>query len=310
MKENYEPGKLETTSYNLPEIRGAYRYDADLSKINWFNVGGKAEIMFRPADEDDLIYFLQNKPVNLNVTILGVGSNLLVRDGGIDGIVIRLGRGFTETICKGCEVQAGAGALSFNVANAAASASISGLEFLVGIPGTIGGALAMNAGAYGNDISSVLKTATVIDEVGNKHILSPQDIGYVYRGNTLPEGMIFTSCVLEGQRGNTEEIRERLAEITNAREETQPIRSRTSGSTFKNPPGKKAWELIDEAGCRGLEIGGAKVSEKHCNFFLNTGNATADDIERLGEEVRRRVLAKTGVDLVWEVKIIGKKAKT
>lgn len=298
---------MKTSLENLPEIRGSYRQNADLSKINWFNVGGHAEIMFRPADSDDLIHFLKNKPSGLAVTVLGVGSNLLVRDGGIDGVVIRLGRGFTDISYDGTFVHAGAGALSFNVATSVAEHGISGLEFLVGIPGTIGGALAMNAGAYGGDIASVLESAQAIDESGNLHNLTPSDIGYIYRGNTLPEGMIFTNCILRGARGDRDAIKARLAEITATREETQPIRSKTSGSTFKNPPGLKAWQLIDEAGCRGLKIGGAQVSEKHCNFFINTGGATSEDIETLGEEVRRRVKEKTGVDLVWEVKIIGKK---
>ncbi len=298
---------METLLQRLPNVKGTYRENADLSKINWFNVGGIAEIMFRPADSDDLSHFLKNKPANVTVTTLGVGSNLLVRDGGIDGVVIRLGRGFTATSHDGNCLHAGAGALSFNVANAAADYGIEGLEFLVGVPGTIGGALAMNAGAYGGDIASVLEGATAIDESGNVHNLSPQDIGYVYRGNTLPDGMIFTGCTLRGQAGKTSEIKDRLAEITRMREETQPIRSRTSGSTFKNPTGLKAWQLIDEAGCRGLKIGGAQVSEMHCNFFINTGHATAEDIENLGEEVRKRVKEKTGVELVWEVKIIGKR---
>lgn len=289
----------------LPKIRGSYRENADLSKINWFNVGGPAEVMFRPADKEDLIYFLQNKPSSVPVTVLGVGSNLLVRDGGIDGVVIRLGRGFTEVSFDGNLIHAGAGALSFNVANSAADYGISGVEFLVGIPGTVGGALAMNAGAYGGDIASVIVSADAIDESGKLHHLSPEDIGYVYRGNTLPEGMIFVNCVLRGKEGVPVDIKARLLEISKTREESQPIRSRTSGSTFKNPAGMRAWELIDKAGCRGLKIGDAQVSEKHCNFFVNTGNATSEDIEKLGEEVRRRVKETSGVDLVWEVKIIG-----
>lgn len=292
----------------LPKIKGTYRENSDLSKINWFNVGGIAEVMFRPADTDDLTNFLKHKPKDVAVTILGVGSNLLVRDGGIDGVVIRLGRGFTEIHKDGNFINAGAAALSFNVATLSADFGLSGIEFLVGVPGTIGGALAMNAGAYNGDIASILESAKAVDESGHLHELSVDDIGYVYRGNTLPDGMIFTSCVLRGEPGKTADIKARLAEITRMREDTQPIRSKTSGSTFKNPPGMKAWQLIDEAGCRGLKIGGAQVSEKHCNFFINTGHATAADIETLGEEVRRRVLDKTGVELVWEVKIIGKKS--
>lgn len=292
----------------LPPVRGTYREDADLSKINWFNVGGPAEVMFRPADAADLSFFLANKPSDVPVTVLGVGSNLLVRDGGIDGVVVRLGRGFTAVSHDGLDVYAGAGALNFNVVTACKQYGVAGLEFLVGIPGTIGGALAMNAGCYGKDVASVLVEATVIDEAGNTHILKTKDIGYIYRGNTLPDGMIFVSGVFRGEAGSHEEIEERIAEITAKREATQPIRSRTSGSTFTNPPGAmRAWELIDQAGCRGLVIGDAQVSEKHCNFLINRGHATAADIEMLGEEVRRRVKEKFEIDLHWEIKRIGKK---
>jgi UDP-N-acetylmuramate dehydrogenase len=295
-----------TITQNLPEIRGSYRQNVDLSKINWFNVGGNAEVMFRPADTDDLAYFLQNKPKEIPVTVIGVGSNLLVRDGGIDGVLIRLGKGFTETEKHGNNIHAGSGALSFNVAMFAAHNNVAGLEFLSGIPGTIGGALAMNAGAYGNDVSSVLISAEIVDESGNIHNIPAADIGYVYRGNTLPEGMIFTRGVFAGKNGDRAEIEAQINDITEKRSITQPIRSRTSGSTFKNPQGHKAWELIDKAGCRGLKIGGAQVSELHCNFFINTGNACAKDIEILGEEVRKRVQETSGVLLEWEVQIIGK----
>ncbi len=292
----------------LPKIQGSYRENADLSKTNWFGVGGAAEVLFRPASADDLAYFLQNKPTDVRITILGVGSNLLVRDGGIDGVVIKLGRGFTDIKCEDLHVHASAGALGYNTAIMCAQNNIAGLEFLSGIPGTIGGALAMNAGAYGSDVSSVLVSAQAIDEAGQIHELAPVDIGYVYRGNTLPEGIIFTKAVFKGKRGEAAEIQTRIDEITAMRSETQPVKSRTSGSTFKNPPGnKKAWQLIDEAGCRGLQIGGAQVSEKHCNFFINTGNATSSDIEILGEQVRTRVLEKSGIELKWEVNIIGNK---
>ena len=292
----------------LPEIRGGYRENADLSKVSWFNVGGLAEVMFRPADSKDLSFFLKNKPEDVPVTILGVGSNLLVRDGGIDGVVIRLGRGFTDVSSEGLWLRAGAGALNYNVVMACKQYGISGLEFLCGIPGTIGGALAMNAGSYGMDVASLLVEATVLDEAGVQHVLTPEDIGYVYRGNTLPEGMVFVSGVFQGEAGTPEEIEEKVAEITAKRENTQPVRSRTSGSTFVNPTGaKRAWQLIDDAGCRGLVIGDAQVSEKHCNFLINRGNATAEDIENLGEEVRRRVKENCGISLEWEIKRIGKK---
>ncbi len=291
----------------LPKVRGSYRENSDLSKINWFNVGGMAQVMFRPADAEDLSSFLKNKPEGIIVTVLGVGSNLLVRDGGIDGVVIRLGKGFTDISVRNNELTAGAGALSFNVSMFAAQNSLTGLEFLSGIPGTIGGALYMNAGAYGSDVSAILKSAEAIDESGTLHILTQQDIGYIYRGNTLPEGMIFTKGTFIGKPGDRAEIENLLTKISSQREDTQPIKSRTSGSTFKNPEGKKAWELIDAAGCRGMKVGGAQVSEKHCNFFINTGGATSDDIEKLGEIVRKRVKEKTGVSLEWEVKIIGKR---
>jgi UDP-N-acetylmuramate dehydrogenase len=291
----------------LPQVRGSYRENVNLAKINWFNVGGNAQVVFRPADVEDLCDFLKNKPENIKVTVLGVGSNLLVRDGGIDGVVIRLGRGFTRLKCEGDKLIAGAAGLSFNAAMYAASGGIAGLEFLSGIPGTIGGALFMNAGAYGCDVSSVLESAEIVDEAGNINTVNCHDIGYIYRGNTLPDGIIFTSGVFKGVRGKREDIENKINEITSARESTQPIKSRTSGSTFKNPDGRKAWQLIDEAGCRGMSIGGAQVSEKHCNFFINTGNATAEDIEKLGELVRQKVKDKSGVELKWEVKIIGNK---
>ena len=290
----------------LPSVRGTYRCDAPLSKTNWFQVGGQAEILFRPADTDDLAYFLRHRPSDIPLTILGVGSNLLVRDGGLDGVVIKLGRGFTDIRHQGTQIAAGAGALCYNVAIYAAEHGIGGLEFLSGIPGTIGGALAMNAGAYGADIASILKHATLLDEGGNLHTLQPKDIGYIYRGNTLPEGIIFTHGIFHGAPSSPTDIFARIDTISTERQKTQPIRSRTSGSTFKNPEGHKAWKLIDEAGCRGLTIGDAQVSEKHCNFFINLGAATAHDIEALGHEVQRRVKEKTGIELEWEVKIIGK----
>lgn len=291
----------------LPHVRGTYRCHASLAKTNWFNVGGPAEILFRPEDTDDLAFFLAHKPKEIPITILGVGSNLLVRDGGIRGVVIKLGRGFTSITHQNDMITAGAGALSFNVASYAASKSIGNLEFLCGIPGTIGGALAMNAGAYQNDTASVLISAKALDEAGRLHVLSPSDIGYIYRGHTLPEHMIFVEGTFKGEHTPSDIIYARMQEISQKREETQPIKHRTSGSTFKNPDGQNAWKLIDEAGCRGLQIGGAQVSDIHCNFFINTGNASAHDIETLGEEVKKRVKEKTGVELQWEVKIIGEK---
>lgn len=292
---------------SLPSVRGSYRSYVPLAKTNWFNVGGAAEILFRPEDPEDLMVFLKNRPHHITTTILGVGSNLLVRDGGIRGVVIKLGRSFTHITSQHDRIIAGAAALSFNTASYAASKGISGLEFLSGIPGTIGGALAMNAGAYQHDTSSILLNAKAIDDSGNLHLLSPADIGYVYRGNTLPERMIFIEGTFQGTFDSEENIRQRMQAIAEARSDSQPIRSRTSGSTFKNPEGQKAWQLIDKAGCRGLTIGGAQVSEKHCNFFINNGTATASDIEQLGTEVIRRVKETTGYVLQWEVQIIGEK---
>lgn len=290
----------------LPKIRGSYRERAELSKINWFNVGGEAQIMFRPADAQDLATFFAEKPEDIPVIVLGVGSNLLVRDGGIDGVVIRLGKGFTDIKAEGKYIHAGAGALSFNVAMASQHFGIGGVEFLCGIPGTIGGALAMNAGAYGVDVASVLAYAEAVDSAGQIHRLSVSDIGYIYRGNTLPDAMVFTKAVFQGEPKPAAMIGKRIAEISATREATQPVRSRTGGSTFKNPPEKRAWELIDAAGCRGLMVGKAQMSEKHCNFMINTGGATAADLEALGEEVHKRVKAHSGITLEWEIKIVGK----
>lgn len=293
---------------SLPDIRGKYRENADLSKSTWFQVGGVAEVLFKPADEEDLAHFLKECPADVPVTVLGVCSNLLVRDGGIKGVVIRLGRAFCDIAVDGDCVNVGAGALDVNVAHVAADSGLQGLEFLVGIPGTMGGALAMNAGAYGSEIKDVLQEATAIDEEGKLNTLSLDDMGFAYRHCSVPKGWIFTRAVLKAKRGTAEDIKNTMQEIVNQREDTQPIRSRTGGSTFKNPEGHKAWQLVDEAGCRGLKIGGAQVSQKHCNFLINTGSATAKDLEDLGEEVRKRVKAHSGVELHWEIKRIGEHA--
>jgi UDP-N-acetylmuramate dehydrogenase len=290
----------------LPKVRGKYREHADLSKTNWFGVGGPAEILYKPEDTDDLSYFLKNKPPTVPVTVIGVGSNLLIRDGGIDGVVIRLGRGFASITHQEEEVHAGAGALDYNVALYSLEHSLTYLEFLSGIPGGIGGALAMNAGAYGSDIASVLISAEILDMQGNIHILGPREIGYVYRGNSLPEGWIFTKAILRAKAGEYSKIEAKIKEISEKREASQPVHSRTSGSTFANPEEHKAWELIDQAGCRGLKVGDAIMSPMHCNFMINLGGATAKDLETLGETVRQRVKDCTGVELKWEVKRIGK----
>jgi UDP-N-acetylmuramate dehydrogenase len=290
----------------LPPVRGRLTADAPLAPITWFRVGGTAEIMFRPADEADLAEFLAHRPPEVPVTVLGVASNLLVRDGGIPGIVIRLGRGFVGVATEGETVRAGTGALDLNIALACREAGIAGLEFLSGIPGTLGGALRMNAGAYGREVKDVLRGAVALDGKGKRHVAPAATLGLAYRHCAAPADWIFVAAELVGSVGDPQEIGRRMAEIQASREASQPIRARTGGSTFANPPGHKAWELIDRAGCRGLARGGAQVSEKHTNFLINTGNATAADLEGLGEEVRRRVFETTGITLEWEIKRVGR----
>ena len=289
----------------LPNIRGAYAERAALKDHVWFRAGGPAEILFRPADIDDLGVFLAARPESVPVTVIGVGSNLLVRDGGIPGVVIRLPAAFGRIHTDGEYLRAGAAALDAAAARAAADAGIGGLEFLRGIPGTIGGALRMNAGCYGREIKDVFVEATAVDSKGMIVRLGPHDMGFVYRKSTAPDDLVFVEAVLKGVRDEPEIIRARMNALVEEREASQPVRAKTGGSTFKNPQGHKAWQLIDEAGCRGLAHGGARVSEKHCNFLINTGEASAGDIEALGEEVRARVLAKSGVALEWEIKRVG-----
>lgn len=289
----------------LPDVRGRYTANADLSKITWFKVGGPAEVMYRPEDIDDLVHFLKHLPSDIDVTMIGVGSNLLVRDGGVPGVVIRLGREFAAVAVDGNKMRVGAGALDLNVALAAEQACLGGLEFLSGIPGTIGGGLRMNGGAYGCEFRDVFVSARAVDLQGTVHRLGPDDMGFGYRSTLVPEDWLFLDAVLKGRPEPKADIAKRMAEIKSAREESQPVRTPTGGSTFANPPGAKAWELIDAAGCRGLARGGAMVSEKHCNFLINTGAATAADLEGLGEEVRRRVFENSGVTLVWEIRRIG-----
>ena len=295
-------------SLALPTIRGRYTENADLSKTNWFRVGGNAEVLFKPADLEDLQHFLKNKPANCPVTVLGVGSNIIVRDGGIDGGVIKLGREFASIDNDANILQVGSAALDLNVALFAADNGIAGLEFLSGIPGTIGGAIAMNGGAYGTETKDILVKAQAVDHDGNLHEYTNQELRFTYRkcGALLEKPLIFTKAWLQGKAGKPEEIHARIAEIKAAREDSQPIRSRTGGSTYKNPEGHKAWQLIDQAGLRGYSIGGAQVSEKHCNFFINTGTATAKDLEDLILHVQKTVLEKSGIKLEPEIKIIGK----
>ena len=292
----------------LPSVRGRLTPNAAIGPMTWFRVGGPAEVLFRPADLEDLADFLNALPAEIPVTVIGVASNLLVRDGGVPGVTIRLGRGFVEVTPDAETVRAGAGALDLNVALTAAEAGIAGLEFLSGVPGTIGGGLRMNAGAYGGEIKDVLVEASAVDRGGAVHRVSASELGLSYRHSDAPDDWIFTGAVLRGGRGESAEIIARMDEIKAAREASQPIRTRTGGSTFANPPGDSAWRLIDAAGCRGLTRGGAMVSEKHTNFLINTANASAADIEGLGEEVRRRVHAQFGVVLKWEIRRIGRHA--
>jgi UDP-N-acetylmuramate dehydrogenase len=292
----------------LPRPRGRLTADAELGPQTWFRAGGAAEVLFRPADVEDLASFMAAVPSDVPVTVLGVGSNILVRDGGVKGVVIRLLRGFTGIAVEGHEVVAGAGAPDLNVALTARDHALAGLEFLSGIPGTIGGALRMNAGAYEGDLSQVLVSAEAVDRTGKVHEVSAAAMGFSYRHSEAPADWIFTSARLRATPGDQLAIARRIAEIDAARTDSQP-RSRTGGSTFVNPPGQKAWQLVDKAGCRGLRIGEAQVSEKHCNFLINIGEATATDIEALGEEVRRRVLEMTGVQLDWEIRRIGEPAR-
>tara|TARA_R100001224_G_scaffold69760_1_gene42257 strand:+ start:73 stop:1017 length:945 start_codon:yes stop_codon:yes gene_type:complete len=299
------PGHHTPLIDRLPKVRGKLREGAQLSKVTWFQVGGPADVMFRPADEMDLADFIKNRPAEIPITVIGVGSNLLVRDGGIRGVVIRLGRPFTDAIIKDGEIHAGAGALDLNVAQIARDAGIAGLEFLSGIPGTIGGALRMNAGAYGAEIKDVLVSANAIDGNGDLHTVTAKAMDMTYRHCGLPEDWIFTSAILRGKPGDPAEITKRMDEIHEARAGSQPIKSRTGGSTFANPLPDSAWEVIDAAGCRGLTIGGAQMSPQHCNFMINLGNATAFDLEELGETVRERVKKHCGVDLRWEIRRIG-----
>jgi len=289
----------------LPPVRGTYEPDGAIARYTWFRVGGPAEVLYRPADTADLANFLAGKPDDIPVTVLGAGSNLLIRDGGVAGVVIRLGRPFASVRCDGTTIQAGAMALDYNVAKAARDAGIAGFEFMAGIPGTVGGGLRMNAGAYGREFKDVVREARALTPHGETRVLAPEDWGPRYRGSSVPSDWIFVGCTMEGVWGNQAEITKAMELVQESREETQPIRTRTGGSTFKNPNGRKAWELVDQAGCRGLKLGGAQVSEKHCNFLINTGNATAADIEGLGEEVRRRVRETSGVELVWELEHIG-----
>jgi UDP-N-acetylmuramate dehydrogenase len=302
------PDLISSLKTQLPDLRGRLIANQPLAELTWFRVGGPAQLLFMPEDEADLSYFLKNLPAEIAVTVIGLGSNLIVRDGGVEGAVIRLGHGFNEIAIEGTRIRAGAAVPDVKIARSAHEAGIAGLSFLRGIPGGIGGALRMNGGAYGRETKDALVEARAIDRQGRIHALNNADMHYAYRHCGAPDDYIFTQAVFTGIRGDPAAIAVEMEKITEARETTQPVKSRTGGSTFKNPPGHKAWQLIDAAGCRGLRIGNAQVSEMHCNFLINLGNATAADIETLGETVRQRVKDKSGVDLEWEIKRIGVRA--
>jgi UDP-N-acetylmuramate dehydrogenase len=292
---------------HAPAFRGRVQPNASLADLTWFRVGGPAQALVSPADEDDLAYLLSRLPSEIPVTVVGLGSNLIVRDGGVPGVVIRLGpKGFGQVAIEdGHRVRAGTAMPDVKVARAAADAAIDGLAFYRGIPGSIGGALRMNAGAHGGETTDVLVEARGVDREGEVHVFSHADMGFRYRHSGVPTDIIFTQALYQGRPGDQAEILAEMDRVTEAREAAQPIREKTGGSTFKNPPGGKAWKLIDAAGCRGLVVGDAQVSEMHCNFLINRGGATAADIEGLGEEVRRRVREHSGFELEWEIKRIG-----
>ena len=304
------PDLAAALAAKMPDLRGRLAANQPLAPFTWFRVGGPAQALFSPADEADLSYFLQRLDPAIPVTTIGLGSNLIVRDGGVEGVVIRLGgKAFGDIVVEpGHRLRVGACAPDMRVARAAAEAGLDGLAFLRGIPGSIGGALRMNAGAHGGETRDVLISARGVDRSGAIRAFSVDDLHMTYRHSGAPEDLIFTSALFQGRPGEPAEILAEMDRITEAREKSQPIREKTGGSTFKNPPGEKAWQLIDKAGCRGLVVGDAQVSQMHCNFLINRGAATAADIENLGDEVRARVFAATGVELHWEIKRIGVKA--
>jgi len=290
----------------MPALRGRLLANQSLAELTWFRVGGPAQVLFMPEDESDLAYLLAHLASEIPVTVVGLGSNMIVRDGGVAGVVVRLGRGFNDTTIEpAARVRAGAAVPDVRVAKVAQEAGIAGLAFLRGIPGAIGGALRMNGGAYGGETKDILVEARGVDRAGNIKVFGNADMHYTYRHCGAPEDVIFTRALFAGRPGEAEKIAAEMDKITESREATQPIKSRTGGSTFKNPPGHKAWQLIDAAGCRGFAIGDAQVSQMHCNFLINRGGARAADIEALGEEVRRRVRETSGVELEWEIKRIG-----
>src|SRR6266702_8806257 len=301
------PDIIPKLTAQMPELRGRLLPNQPLAELTWFRVGGPAQVLFMPEDEEDLAYLLAHLPADIPVTVIGLGSNLIVRDGGVPGVAIRLGRGFGEVkVEDGSRIRVGAGVPDVKVARAAQETGIGGLAFFRGIPGAIGGALRMNGGAYGRETKDALIAARGVDRQGRVRVFGNADMGFAYRHCGVPEDVIFTQALFSGAPADPQTIRAEMQAITEKRESTQPVKSRTGGSTFKNPPGQKAWQLIDQAGCRGLKLGEAQVSQMHCNFLINLGNASAADIEGLGELVRARVKASSGVELEWEIRRIGR----
>ena len=300
------PDLVADLKARLPALRGRLMANQSLAELTWFRVGGPAQALFMPEDEADLGDFLAHLPAEIPVVVIGLGSNLIVRDGGVPGVVVRLGRGFGEVkVEDDARIRAGTAAPDVKVSRVAQEAAIAGLAFFRGIPGAVGGALRMNGGAYGRETKDALIEARGVDRSGRLRVFSNGDMHYSYRHCGAPDDIVFTQALFQGAPGDPAAIAAEMEKITESREATQPIKSRTGGSTFKNPPGHKAWQLIDAAGCRGLKVGGAQVSEMHCNFLINLGTATAADIETLGETVRRRVKENSGVELEWEIMRIG-----
>jgi UDP-N-acetylmuramate dehydrogenase len=300
------PDLVADLKARMPTLRGRLMANQSLAELTWFRVGGPAQVLFVPEDEADIAYFLAHLASEIPVTVVGLGSNLIVRDGGVPGVVIRLGRGFGEVKVEGgVRIRAGTAVPDVKVSRAAQEGGLAGLAFFRGIPGAVGGALRMNGGAYGRETKDALIQARGVDRQGRVRVFSNGDMHYSYRHCGAPDDIVFTEALFQGTPGDAAEIAAEMGKITEAREATQPIKSRTGGSTFKNPPGHKAWQLIDAAGCRGLKVGDAQVSEMHCNFLINLGSASAGDIETLGETVRRRVKEHSGIELEWEIKRIG-----
>lgn len=294
----------------LPIVRGKYKENYKLAHLTWFKVGGAADVLYKPVDEDDIANFLKQNGGKLPVTVIGAGSNIIIRDRGVEGVVIKLGSGFTEIeILPEGDLLVGAACLNFNLAKFTKANGIKGFEFLVGIPGTVGGGVAMNAGSYGSEFKDIVKSVYALDKMGAQMQIPLKDIGFDYRKNSLPTNLIYTKVVFRADRGDPNEIKLKMQDINKKRAETQPITEKTSGSTFANPEGKRAWELIDQAGLRGMRIGDAVISEKHCNFMINQGNANASDMEQLGEFVKNKVKDHSGIELKWEIKRIGRNEK-